>query len=76
MKNKEQILLMEVCGTHTMSIARFGIRSLIEPDIKIISGPGCPVCVTSASDIYNAIQLAKLDNVIIASFGDMLKVPC
>ena len=76
MKNKEQILLMEVCGTHTMSIARFGIRSLIEPDIKIISGPGCPVCVTSASDIYNAIQLAKLDKVIIASFGDMLKVPC
>lgn len=73
---KDNMTLMEVCGTHTMSIARFGIKSLLPGNIKIISGPGCPVCVTSSSDIFKAIQIAKEKNVIIATFGDMLRVPC
>ncbi len=72
---KNNISLMEVCGTHTMSLARHGIRSLLPPQIKMISGPGCPVCVTSASDINASIDLANKENVIIATFGDMLKVP-
>lgn len=73
--SKKTINIMEVCGTHTMSIARHGIRSLLAENINIISGPGCPVCVTSAGDIHLAIELATRDNFIVATFGDMLKVP-
>lgn len=73
---KDQITLMEVCGTHTMNIAKAGIRSMLPNNIRIISGPGCPVCVSSSKDIYKAIELAKREDVIVASFGDMLKVPC
>ncbi len=73
---KDRMTLMEVCGTHTMSIAKFGIKSLLPSNINIISGPGCPVCVTSSGDIFKAIQLAKKDDVIVATFGDMLRVPC
>ncbi|MBT3236701.1 MAG: hydrogenase formation protein HypD [Bdellovibrionales bacterium] len=71
----QDISLMEVCGTHTMSIAQHGIRSMLPKNIKIIGGPGCPVCVTSQSDIQMAIDLAQRENFIIATFGDMLKVP-
>ena len=73
---KSDITLMEVCGTHTMNIAKFGLRSLFPKNIKIISGPGCPVCVSSSNDIYKAIELSNMEDVIIASFGDMLRVPC
>ncbi len=73
--SKKDISLMEVCGTHTMSIARSAIKSLLPDNINIISGPGCPVCVTSAGDIQAAIDIAKKENTIIATFGDMLKVP-
>ncbi|MBF0298556.1 MAG: hydrogenase formation protein HypD [Oligoflexia bacterium] len=73
--SKTSISIMEVCGTHTMSIAKFGIRSLLPPTINIISGPGCPVCVTSATDIKTAIDMAKMKDVIVATFGDMLKIP-
>ncbi len=66
---------MEVCGTHTHSIAKHGIKSLIPKDIKLISGPGCPVCVTSQTDIDKALWLASQEGVIFCSFGDMLKVP-
>lgn len=67
--------LMEVCGTHTMSIAANGIRSLLPDGIKLISGPGCPVCVTSQGDIETALVLARKDNVLITTFGDMIRVP-
>lgn len=67
--------LMEVCGTHTVSISRFGIRSAVPPNIKLLSGPGCPVCVTSQEDIDKAIALARIPGVILATFGDMMKVP-
>ncbi|MBN1114602.1 MAG: hydrogenase formation protein HypD, partial [Oligoflexia bacterium] len=69
------ISIMEVCGTHTMSIARYGIKSLLPENINIVSGPGCPVCVTSAGDIQNAIDLARDEKNIITTFGDMIKVP-
>ncbi|MFH1782986.1 MAG: hydrogenase formation protein HypD [Candidatus Omnitrophota bacterium] len=69
------INIMEVCGTHTMSICNFGIRDLLPKTINLISGPGCPVCVTPKSYVDNAISLARIKDVIIATFGDMIRVP-
>lgn len=66
---------MEVCGTHTMSAARFGLRRLLPENIRLISGPGCPVCVTPAGYIDAAIKLAQSPEVVIATFGDMVRVP-
>ncbi len=71
----EQINLMEVCGTHTMAIARSGIRGMMSENINLLSGPGCPVCVTSQDTIDYAIALAQHSNVIITTFGDMVRVP-
>lgn len=67
--------LMEVCGTHTMAISRDGLRPLLEPGINLVSGPGCPVCVTSDADVDRAIAVAELPDVVLATFGDMVKVP-
>ncbi len=67
--------IMEVCGTHTMSIAEAGIRSLLPKHIHLISGPGCPVCVTPPEDIDAVLELAMEKNVILTSYGDMLRVP-
>jgi hydrogenase expression/formation protein HypD len=69
------VRLMEVCGTHTMAIFRHGIRSLLPETVELISGPGCPVCVTSAGDIDQIIELAANSGVILATFGDLLRVP-
>ncbi|NQU41137.1 MAG: hydrogenase formation protein HypD [Lentisphaerae bacterium] len=66
--------IMEVCGSHTMAIARYGIRDILPSQIKLISGPGCPVCVTDAGYIDTAIELARR-GVTIVTFGDMLNVP-
>lgn len=71
----EKIKLMEVCGTHTMSIFRYGIKELLPKNIHLISGPGCPVCVTAIADIDYMIALAKMEDTIIATFGDMINVP-
>jgi hydrogenase expression/formation protein HypD len=70
-----KVNLMEVCGTHTMAIFRSGIKQILPPSINLISGPGCPVCVTSQSDIDRMLFLARRKNVIITTFGDMLRVP-
>jgi hydrogenase expression/formation protein HypD len=70
-----KIKLMEVCGTHTMAIARAGIKKLLPANIELISGPGCPVCVTAQADIDRAIEIARLKNVIMTTFGDMIRVP-
>lgn len=70
-----EIKLMEVCGTHTASIFKSGIRSLISPKIKLISGPGCPVCVTPTSYIDKCIDYAMMENHVLVTFGDMMKVP-
>lgn len=67
--------LMEVCGTHTMSIARAGIKSLLPEGVELLSGPGCPVCVTPAAAIDAVLALASEPGVIVASYGDMLRVP-
>ncbi len=69
------VTVMEVCGTHTMAIARHGIRRAMPPSIRLISGPGCPVCVTPNSYIDHACALARLRGVTLATFGDMLRVP-
>lgn len=69
------VALMEVCGTHTMAIARSGIRSLLPANLKLLSGPGCPVCVTAQGDIDTVIELAERPEVTLVTFGDMLRVP-
>jgi hydrogenase expression/formation protein HypD len=70
-----QINLMEVCGTHTMAIAAAGIRNMMPGDLKLLSGPGCPVCVTPLSVIDHAIEIARLPGMIMTTFGDMVRVP-
>jgi hydrogenase expression/formation protein HypD len=67
--------VMEVCGTHTMAAARFGLKSLLPPEVKLISGPGCPVCVTAQSDLDAFLALGTEPGVVLTSFGDMLRVP-
>ena len=69
------IRIMEVCGTHTMAIFRHGIRSLLPENVELISGPGCPVCVTATADIDAFIKAAELEGSIITTFGDLLRVP-
>ncbi len=70
-----QITVMEVCGTHTVSIFRSGIRSTLPEGLKLLSGPGCPVCVTDQGYIDAVLELAKRDDCIIATYGDMIRVP-
>ena len=67
--------IMEVCGTHTMAAARFGLKSLLPPGVALISGPGCPVCVTDQSDLDAFLALGTEPGVVLVSFGDMLRVP-
>ena len=66
---------MEFCGGHTVTIFRYGIRQVLPNTIEMVSGPGCPVCVTANADLDKAIALAQIPDVIITTFGDMLKVP-
>ncbi len=69
------VTLMEVCGSHTYAIGHFGIRKVLPENIRLISGPGCPVCVTSGRDVETALLLAGRKNVVFTTFGDMLRVP-
>ncbi len=69
------IQVMEVCGTHTVSIFRNGIRTMLPANVGLISGPGCPVCVTAQRHIDAAIRLAQIEDVILTTYGDMLRVP-
>ncbi|MFC1931537.1 hydrogenase formation protein HypD [Chloroflexota bacterium] len=66
---------MEFCGSHTMAIMKFGLRQLLPSTLTLTSGPGCPVCVTDNAELDKAIALAGLPNVIMATFGDMMRVP-
>lgn len=66
---------MEVCGSHTHAIRRFGLPALLPGNIKLLSGPGCPVCVTSQNYISKAISLAAGNDTIVATYGDLLRVP-
>jgi len=67
--------LMEFCGGHTVTIFRYGIRQVLPPDIEMVSGPGCPICVTANADLDKVIAAAALSDVIITTFGDMVRVP-
>ena len=70
-----RITLMEVCGTHTMSIHRYGIKPMLPAAVRLVSGPGCPVCVTPVSYVDAAIEVARVPGMITATFGDMARVP-
>jgi hydrogenase expression/formation protein HypD len=73
--SRRPVRFMEICGTHTMAIFRHGIRSLLPGHIELVSGPGCPVCVTAMEEIDRAVKLARTPGVIVTTFGDMLRVP-
>ena len=70
----KKIRIMEVCGTHTSAIFKNGIRDIISPKIELISGPGCPVCVTGESYIDKLVDFSLTDGVCVLTFGDMMKV--
>jgi hydrogenase expression/formation protein HypD len=74
-RTHQPVRLMEFCGGHTHAIMRFGIRQLLSENVEMLSGPGCPVCVTSSTDLDRAIAMAKIPGVILATFGDMVRVP-
>jgi hydrogenase expression/formation protein HypD len=74
-RSRRPACLMEFCGGHTVAIFKHGLRQLLPSNIEMLSGPGCPVCVTAASDLDKAIALGGLSGVIVASFGDMVRVP-
>jgi len=74
-RTRRRLRVMEFCGGHTHAILRFGIRSLLPPDLEMLSGPGCPVCVTSPAGLDHAIALAHIPGIILATFGDMIRVP-
>ena len=71
---RQPMRFMEFCGGHTHAIMRFGIRKLLPPEIEMLSGPGCPVCVTSSLDLDRAIAFSRISGVILATFGDMIRV--
>ncbi len=66
---------MEVCGTHTMAVSRYGLRDLLPAGMRLVSGPGCPVCVTAVGDLDRVVALARLPEVTIVTFGDLVRVP-
>lgn len=74
LKIRENVNIMEVCGTHTYTFFRFGLRKMLPPNIHLISGPGCPVCITEDVFVDKAVVLARDKNNIIATFGDLIKV--
>lgn len=73
--NGKDINIMEVCGTHTMAIAKAGIKGMLPKNIRLISGPGCPVCVTPSERIDDVCCLSMNRNIIITTYGDMIRVP-
>ena len=74
-QTRERTVLMEVCGTHTHAIGRWGLRELLPKNVRLVSGPGCPVCVTPGEYIDNACRLALEQGAVIATFGDLMRVP-
>jgi hydrogenase expression/formation protein HypD len=74
-KSRQKIRLMEVCGGHTMAIRKYGIQQMLPDTIELLSGPGCPVCVTDRTSIDRAITLARRKDVIITTYGDLIRVP-
>ena len=75
MKGEETITIMHLCGTHEDTITRYNLRSLLPKNLKVVSGPGCPVCITPDTDLQRAFHLLEKENVILTTFGDMARVP-
>jgi len=75
LKSKTPARFMEFCGGHTVTIFRYGIRQVLPKTLDMVSGPGCPICVTANTDLDKAIALSQIPDVIITTFGDILKVP-
>jgi len=73
--SRKEVALMEVCGGHTMAIHRFGLHSLLPANIRLISGPGCPVCVSARQFIDTAVACSTLPGSILATYGDLIRVP-
>jgi hydrogenase expression/formation protein HypD len=73
--SRKDIALMEVCGGHTMAIHKFGIPAMLPENIRLLSGPGCPVCVTDKKYIDIAVHLSRMPDVIITTYGDLIRVP-
>lgn len=73
--SKTPARFMELCGTHTMAIARHGLAGMLPPTVEMISGPGCPVCVTATVEIDRAVKLCTIPGVVVATFGDLVRVP-
>ncbi|MBN1145270.1 MAG: hydrogenase formation protein HypD [Bacteroidales bacterium] len=74
-RSKKPVRIMEVCGGHTLAIRKYGIQQLLPEHIELLSGPGCPVCVTPRISIDRAIALSRLPGVIITTYGDLIRVP-
>jgi len=73
--SRRPVRFMELCGTHTMAIARHGLVDMLPPTVELVSGPGCPVCVTATEEIDRAVKLARQPGVVVATFGDLVRVP-
>ena len=73
--NKGKVKIMNVCGGHERSITMAGLRKALPDYIELVPGPGCPVCICPEEDIFEAIQLALNEDIILLAFGDMLRVP-
>ena len=71
----KELRIMEVCGSHTAAISKNGIRGMLSPKIKLLSGPGCPVCVTPTAYVDRLVELSLQQNICVVTFGDMLRVP-
>src|SRR5512145_24301 len=74
-RSRKPVRIMEVCGGHTLAIRKYGIQQLIPEHIELLSGPGCPVCVTDRISIDKAIELSRISGVIITTYGDLIRVP-
>ena len=71
----QPLRIMNVCGGHERSISVAGLRSALPANIELVPGPGCPVCICPEEDVFEAIQLALNEDIILVAFGDMLRVP-
>lgn len=74
-KSRKPVRFMEVCGGHTHAIRKYGIQHLLPDTIELLSGPGCPVCVTNRTSIDRAIEISKMPDVILTTYGDLIRVP-
>lgn len=74
-RNLGEIRIMHLCGTHEDTITKYNLRSLLPPNVKLLSGPGCPVCITPDDDLQMVMHLLKTEKIILTTFGDMMRVP-